>query len=52
MTFDYRSLLIRYMEHVGREEGTDFVSHLYVGMELFTNEEIEELERLSAGRKA
>lgn len=42
---DYRDLLIRYMAHVGEQEGTYFLGALKRS-DTFTEEEVEEFKKL------
>jgi hypothetical protein len=42
---DYKSLLHRYIHHVGREEGATFIPTEF-DQDWFTFEEVEELEAL------
>lgn len=44
---DYRDLLIRYMCHVGIMEGTYFTGSLHLADDMFTDEQIKELEQIS-----
>lgn len=46
---DYRALLAKYMEHVGDEEGTLFLSGIAANKERFTDAEWAELERIAGG---
>lgn len=47
---DYRSLLKKYIQHVGMTEGTTFIDMAYPNTDEtgLTQEEIEELEKLDA----
>lgn len=47
---DYRSLLKKYIQHVGIQEGISFLEtgYLYPDENGLTQEEIEELEKLDA----
>lgn len=47
---DYKSLLHRYMHHIGREEGACFIPYVGVDSDRFTDEEIAELDRLEQER--
>jgi hypothetical protein len=49
---DWRSLLHRYVWHVGREEGATFIPHLACDVDHFTAEEIAALEALDQERPA
>lgn len=44
---DYKSLLIKYMNHVGHQEGVYFLGTCLKNNKLFSNKEIEELKLLS-----
>jgi hypothetical protein len=44
---NYRDLLIRYIDHVGQCEGTEFLTDSYRLMSELTDEEWDELVRLS-----
>lgn len=43
---DYKSLLHRYIHHVGREEGASFIPYTGTDSDWFTKEEIVEMDRL------
>lgn len=43
---DYKTLLLKYIELVGYNEGISFISKRYKPDNLFTDEEWNELERL------
>jgi hypothetical protein len=43
---DYKSLLHRYIHHVGREEGAVFIPCVGLNEDWFSQEEIAELDRL------
>jgi len=43
---DYRVLLLKYINHVGRIEGTDFLGDFYSSVGFFTQEEWDEINKL------
>lgn len=48
---DYRKLLWKYINHVGHEEGTTFLSWLSHGDDTFDDDEIDALKVLDANPK-
>ena len=44
---DYRELLLKYMNHIGETEGTDFTGRSLEFSNLFSNDEKTELRNLS-----
>lgn len=47
VSFDYRSLLVKYMGHVADQEGTTFTGRSLHYTKMFTDEEKEELRKLA-----
>jgi hypothetical protein len=50
MTIDYKSLLHRYIHHVGREEGATFIPWIVCDSDWFTEAEIAELSAMDSER--
>ena len=48
--FDYRLLLLKYIQHVGEAEGVSFLGDFHAGNPLFTKKEwdmLQELDKLA-----